>query len=117
MCPCGSELPFTHCCSPYLDNHSPAPDAESLMRSRYSSYVIQDANYLISTWHPDCQAENWRTEIEQSFAGVQWLGLNVLETNPGKHINEAYVEFSACFIEPGKQDRQLIHERSRFFAH
>ncbi|CDH27457.1 conserved hypothetical protein [Xenorhabdus bovienii str. Jollieti] len=114
ICPCGSDSLFVHCCGPYLENHHSAPDAESLMRSRYSAYATKNADYLIATWHPDCQAESWRSEIEQSFASVQWLGLNVIETSEGQHNNEAYVEFSACFIEQGKQDRQLIHERSRF---
>ncbi|CDL80686.1 YchJ family protein [Xenorhabdus szentirmaii] len=114
ICPCGSRLDFAHCCNLYIDNNHPTPNAEALMRSRYSAYVTQNTDYLISSWHPDCQAENFRTEIEQSFIGVQWLGLNILETKQGKHNNEAYVEFSACFLEQGKQDRQLIYERSRF---
>ncbi|MCP9268740.1 YchJ family protein [Xenorhabdus sp. XENO-1] len=114
ICPCGSDSLFVHCCGPYLENHHSAPDAESLMRSRYSAYATKNADYLIATWHPDCQAESWRSEIEQSFTGVQWLGLNVIGTVEGQHNNESYVEFSACFIEQGKQDRQLIHERSRF---
>ncbi|CDH04619.1 conserved hypothetical protein [Xenorhabdus bovienii str. oregonense] len=114
ICPCGSDSLFVHCCGSYLENHHSAPDAESLMRSRYSAYATKNADYLIATWHPDCQAESWRSEIEQSFASVQWLGLNVIDTGEGQHNNEAYVEFSACFIEQGKQDRQLIHERSRF---
>ncbi|PHM28634.1 YchJ family protein [Xenorhabdus budapestensis] len=114
ICHCGSGSPFAYCCGPYIDNHYPAPDAESLMRSRYSAYVTENVDYLITTWHPDCEAETWRSEIEQSFVGVQWLGLNVINTNKGQHNNEAYVEFSACFIEQEKQYRQLIHERSRF---
>ncbi|MBD2800677.1 YchJ family protein [Xenorhabdus sp. M] len=114
ICPCGSRLDFAHCCNLYIDNNHPTPNAEALMRSRYSAYVTQNTDYLISSWHPDCQAENFRAEIEQSFIGVQWLGLNILETKQGKHNNEAYVEFSACFLEQGKQDRQLIYERSRF---
>ncbi|MDE1485300.1 YchJ family protein [Xenorhabdus bovienii] len=114
ICPCGSDSLFVHCCGPYLENHHSAPDAESLMRSRYSAYATKNADYLIATWHPDCQAESWRSEIEQSFACVQWLGLNVIGTVEGQHNNESYVEFSVCFIEQGKQDRQLIHERSRF---
>ncbi|PHM72816.1 YchJ family protein [Xenorhabdus sp. KJ12.1] len=114
ICPCGSSLSFAHCCGPYLDNHRTAPNAESLMRSRYSAYVTKNIDYLIATWHPDCKAETWRSEIEQSFVGVEWLGLNVISADKGLHNDEAYVEFSACFIEQAKQDRQLIHERSRF---
>ncbi|EYU16126.1 YchJ family protein [Photorhabdus aegyptia] len=113
-CPCGSGIDFADCCSPYLQNIKFAPTAESLMRSRYSAYVKHNADYLITSWHPDCQAEKWRLDLEQSFIVTQWLGLNVITTEKGKNDNEAYVEFSACFLDQKSQDKQLIHERSRF---
>ena len=56
-CPCGragtsgKPLAFAKCCGPYLDDfeNSPAPDAESLMRSRYSAFVLGRIDYLQST--------------------------------------------------------------------
>ena len=30
---------------------APAPDAESLMRSRYTAFVRERADYLLATWH------------------------------------------------------------------
>ncbi len=114
LCPCGSGIDFADCCSPYLQNIKFAQTAESLMRSRYSAYVKHNADYLITSWHPDCQAEKWRLDIEQSFIVTQWLGLNVITTEKGENDNEAYVEFSAYFLDQKSQDKQLIHERSRF---
>jgi SEC-C motif-containing protein len=61
LCPCGrtsanlakpaklQPLPFAACCGPYLNDN--IPDAESLMRSRYSAFVLERANYLLATWH------------------------------------------------------------------
>jgi SEC-C motif-containing protein len=59
-CPCGRKdargrpLAFARCCGPYLADieDRPAPDAESLMRSRYSAFVLQDADYLLATGIP-----------------------------------------------------------------
>jgi SEC-C motif-containing protein len=35
------------------------------MRSRYSAFVMKDADYLIKTWHPSCQAQQFRAELEK----------------------------------------------------
>lgn len=57
-CPCGRldarRRPLSHggCCAPYLADWAghPAPDAESLMRSRYSAFVLLREDYLRATW-------------------------------------------------------------------
>uniref|UniRef100_UPI00286B9F96 YchJ family metal-binding protein n=1 Tax=Polaromonas sp. TaxID=1869339 RepID=UPI00286B9F96 len=54
-CPCGrlgalkKPLAFPACCGRYLDDFAgtPAPDAESLMRSRYSAFVLGRSDYLL----------------------------------------------------------------------
>ena len=38
-CPCGSDRPLGDCCGVFHAG-TPAPDAERLMRSRYSAYVL-----------------------------------------------------------------------------
>lgn len=58
-CPCGQHdakgrsLASDACCGRYLDHFDdcPAPDAQALMRSRYSAFVREDAAYLLATWH------------------------------------------------------------------
>ena len=59
-CPCGRQswqqpLPYAQCCGRYLDHFAttPAPDAESLMRSRYTAFVRERADYLLATWQAD----------------------------------------------------------------
>ncbi|MEQ1659918.1 MAG: YchJ family metal-binding protein, partial [Hylemonella sp.] len=58
-CPCGRRdtadrvLSHARCCGLYLADVAvrPAPDAEALMRSRYSAFVLERADYLLATWH------------------------------------------------------------------
>ncbi|ENU1225667.1 YchJ family protein [Providencia rettgeri] len=113
-CCCGNEAQFVQCCAPFLQGKSIPQTPEQLMCSRYSAYVQQNADYLIKTWHPDCQAQEWYQEITNSFSMTHWLGLRVISSSYAKKSNEAYVEFSACFIDEKADHKQLIHERSRF---
>ena len=82
------------------------------MRSRYTAFVIKNADYLIKTWHPSCDAADFRQEIEAGFANTVWLGLTVFEAAPGRDANEGYVSFVARFSEQNKPG--AIIERSRF---
>jgi SEC-C motif-containing protein len=50
-CPCGSGRVLDECCGRYHAGEA-APDAEALMRSRYSAYVLGLEDYLRATWHP-----------------------------------------------------------------
>ncbi|HEY1231060.1 MAG TPA: YchJ family metal-binding protein [Ramlibacter sp.] len=110
-CPCGRvdargrPLPFQRCCGPFLAG-APAPDAESLMRSRYSAFVLEDAAYLLATWHPST-----RPPAIEFEPGLKWLGLEVREHRP-TDATHAEVEFVARSRVAGRGHR--LHERSRF---
>jgi SEC-C motif-containing protein len=110
-CPCGrtsakgQALSLGACCGPYHAGQS-APDAESLMRSRYSAFVRGDVPYLLATWHTSQRPADLTLED-----GAKWLGLQIKQhrtTGP----DSAEVEFVARFRVSGKAIRQ--HERSRF---
>lgn len=79
LCPCGSAVEYSLCCHPYVSGEKVAPDPEHLMRSRYCAFVMQDADYLIKTWHPSCGAAALRAELIAGFAHTEWLGLTVFE--------------------------------------
>lgn len=107
-CPCGrggssGPLAFRACCGGYLAaTDRAAPDAESLMRSRYSAYVRRDTQYLLATWHPATRPD--RLDLDDD---VTWLGLEIREAG------ERHVEFAATYRGPdGRVGR--LHERSRF---
>ena len=93
------------CCGPYHAGQA-APDAESLMRSRYSAFVLGDVPYLLATWHPSHRPAELRME-----AGAKWLGLEIKQHRL-TCADSAVVEFVARFRLGGKATRQ--HERSRF---
>ena len=114
-CPCGKLddarrlLAYAHCCGRLLDDFAgtPAPDAESLMRSRYSAFVLERADYLLATWHIS------RRPLTIEFdTGVKWLGLEVRQH---RQLDEtdAEVEFVARQKSAGLAAVRL-HERSRF---
>ena len=113
-CPCGrldarsKPLSFARCCGRSLADfaQAPAPDAESLMRSRYCAFVLEDAGYLLATWHPSTRPPQVGFE-----PGVKWLGLDVREHRV-LDATHAEVEFVARSRLAGRAQR--LHERSRF---
>jgi SEC-C motif-containing protein len=113
-CPCGRvdakkrAVAYVDCCGRFVDhfNTTPAPDAEHLMRSRYSAFVREQANYLLATWHSSTRPASLDFE-----AGAKWLGLEVRQhqvTGP----DTAEVAFVARYRVQGQAVR--LHERSRF---
>lgn len=99
-------LPFSVCCGPYLDENIPAPDAEALMRSRYSAFVLERVDYLLATWHAST-----RPATLDFALGAKWLGLDV-RSYQVLDADHAEVEFVARLREAGRATR--LHERSRF---
>jgi SEC-C motif domain protein len=113
-CPCGRAgakgrpLPYDACCGRYLEHFDsvPAPDAESLMRSRYTAFVRREAAYLLATWH-----ESTRVAQVEFDPAAKWLGREVRS----QRLLDAWhaeVEFVARHRSAGRGVR--LHERSRF---
>ena len=111
-CPCCSGEQYSLCCAPYIDGTQIPATAERLMRSRYTAYVQQNAAYLVATWHPSQQRPELLQALTESFAGSEWLGLNVTRCFAGLHENEAFVTFFARYRE--KAQLHHLHECSRF---
>jgi len=103
-------LRYGDCCGRYLESDTPAPDAESLMRSRYSAFVLERAPYLLATWH----ASHRPSSIEFDTC-VKWLGLEVRSyaAASADYPDEAFVEFVAR-NKPAGGSAVRLHERSRF---
>lgn len=111
LCPCGSGLDYSLCCQPYLRGERVAERASQLMRSRYTAFVVHDVDWLISSWHPSCQAAQMRESIVAGFANTHWLGLTIFDEVPEK-CGESFVSFVARYEENGVPG--AIIERSRF---
>lgn len=111
-CPCGRTdhkkrpVSYDECCGRYVEHANAAPDAERLMRSRYSAFVNKRADYLLSTWHSSTRPASLDLD-----AGTQWLGLEVRE-HQVTGADTAEVEFVARYRVQGRAVR--MHERSRF---
>jgi SEC-C motif-containing protein len=106
-CPCGSGRTLEQCCGRYHAGEA-APDADSLMRSRYSAYVLGLEDYLRTTWHPDtCPVALGLNATPRP----QWLGLTVKAHAP-QDVTHATVEFVARYKLNGRAFK--LHETSRF---
>jgi len=115
-CPCGrtgdargKPLAWGACCGRYVEHfdRQPAPDAESLMRSRYCAFVLERADYLLATWHP-----SRRPDTLDFDAGARWLGLTV-KSHRVVDATHAQVEFVARVRDAGGRATRLA-EHSRF---
>lgn len=118
-CPCGGvfshEPPrqasrsYAQCCGRYIDGDplGVAPDAEALMRSRYTAFVRNRSDHLRATWHPSHRPAELALD-----ADVKWLGLEVRD-HKASDDSHAEVEFVARMRSTNGQASRL-HERSRF---
>jgi SEC-C motif domain protein len=107
-CPCGSTRLYRECCGLWHAGAA-APDAQSLMRSRYCAYVLSDERYLLATWHPSTRPGSIPFSKNQ-----KWLGLDVINARITGGAS-AEVEFIArSRVSNAAAVRQ--HERSRFIC-
>lgn len=108
-CPCGRPLAYTACCGLYHAGAN-APDAEALMRSRYSAYVKQLPDYLLASWHPSTRPQELSLD-EAPGQRTRWLGLTIhahTTTDP----DHAQVNFTARYkVGGGSAVKMLEHSR------
>lgn len=96
-CPCGTGTSYDACCAPLLANREQAATPEQLMRSRYTAYVLGDADHLFRTWHPRTRPDDTTPDPT-----TRWTGLEIVAAEGDT------VEFVA------RWDGGQLHERSRF---
>jgi SEC-C motif domain protein len=108
-CDCGLPRPYEDCCGRWHGGprHLQAPDAEALMRSRYTAYVRGLRDYLLATWHPSTRPAT----MEPDPRGLRWLGLEV-KRHAAQDADHATVAFVARSKLAGRAHR--LQETSRF---
>ncbi|WP_407315579.1 YchJ family protein [Pseudomonas sp. nanlin1] len=112
ICPCASGNLLATCCGHYHEGH-PAPDAQALMRSRYSAYVLGLIDYLVATTLPAQQADLDVPGISQWSANSTWLGLEVESAEVfGGKPEHAFVTFKARWHDSAGE--HCHRERSSF---
>ncbi|MGO4761481.1 YchJ family metal-binding protein [Cupriavidus sp. 2KB_3] len=104
-CPCG-HAEYAACCGRFHRGEALPPNAEALMRSRYSAYVKGLVDWLRQTWHATTCPDDLAPERE-----TRWLGLTV-KAHAQQDDTHAIVEFVARYKVGGRAWR--LHERSRF---
>ncbi|WP_344498748.1 YchJ family protein [Streptomyces enissocaesilis] len=109
--PCGLPAAYGACCGRLHSAAAAAPIAELLMRSRYSAFAVQDAAYLLRSWHPDTRPRTLDLD-----ADMRWQGLDILATTEGSAFHTTgTVTFRAHYTHEGEPGE--LHEQSRFARH
>ncbi len=93
-CPCCSGAQYAQCCQVFHQGKA-APTPEALMRSRYSAFALELADYLKHTWHPQTRPQTLTLEPD-----TQWLKLDVLTSSD--NAEQGKVSFVATFQEQGE---------------
>lgn len=107
-CPCESGKSYSVCCQPYHQG-TPTNNAEALMRSRYSAYVLGLEQYLLATWHPNTRPATLNLNKD---VATKWLGLSIKRFEDTSNTT-AIVEFIARY-KTGGQKAERLHEVSQF---
>ncbi len=107
FCFCGSAIPFQDCCGKYITGIEKAPTALALMKSRYSAYATQQADYLLNSTHISQRKYYSEAEILHWATVNEWQKLEIISST------ENTVEFKAYFLDENKV-LQIHHEFSSF---
>jgi SEC-C motif domain protein len=112
-CHCGANFTFEQCCQPYLSGVKQPPTAESLMRSRYSAFVVEDINYIKDTMTGE-MLKNFSYDQTLAYAqSVTWQRLNVIASSADDPAaTTAWVEFEVYYILNGIE--KCLYEYSSF---
>lgn len=114
LCPCGSGSSYGECCQPIIFGTKDAPTAESLMRARYTSYVVGAIDFIVDT----CTKNGGERDIDRKATedwsrNSDWHGLKILRTEKGgENDTEGVVEFEASYTLRHMKDRH--HETANF---
>ena len=114
LCPCGSRQKYKKCCK-ILHNGANAKTALSLMKSRYTAFVLNDCNYIIKTTHTqNCDytedIEVWKASISHFSTMSDFKKLEILDFI--ETSEESFVTFKATIYQ-NSDDISFI-EKSRF---
>ncbi len=107
VCYCGNMASFESCCEPFIIGVQKARSAEQLMRSRYSAYCTQAANYLVQTTHKSTRQFHKKSDILEWSVSNKWMRLEIIKSA------EFIVEFKAFFTDENNES-SLHHEKSTF---
>ncbi len=108
-----SQKPYETCCKPYHEGSLP-PTALALMRSRFSAYALDKADYIIETTHPDSSEvhspkNEWKRQISLFSKSTRFANLEILAAT--EQGDCATVRFRATLFQ-GSKDVSFTEESS-----
>lgn len=112
-CPCLSKKSFEDCCEPFLDQLEDPKTAEQLMRSRYTAFAKNYADYLVQTHHPKTKHTVSKKDLSNFCKEVEFFKLEVHDKENGlENDTEGFVSFKAYYRY--KLKVEIISEKSYF---
>ena len=121
-CPCrvldSKKLNFDDCCAPFLKGAKKATTAESMMRSRYSAYVVKNIEYIDQTQINEKNEVFNKEEALKWAESSEWQGLEIKRTQKGEANDDTgVVEFIAHYKDKASGTELRHHETSLFQKH
>jgi SEC-C motif-containing protein len=109
FCLCGSGIAYQHCCGPFHTGEKIPATAVTLMRSRYTAYVLRNVVYLQETWDVSLRPN----VIDFSRENINWLRLEITDIKKGEaKDSKGVVAFKAFYSQDGEE--HVMNEISRF---
>lgn len=91
-CYCCSDKTFENCCEPFISGNKNPETCEQLMRSRYTAYAIQKADYLLATTHISERKNYSKSEILDWSTSNYWQKLEIISSLENVVAFKAYYE-------------------------
>jgi SEC-C motif-containing protein len=121
-CPCRildtKKFTLDACCGPFLKGSKKAPTAETMMRSRYSAYVVKNIDYIDQTQLNEKNEVFNKEEALKWAESSEWMGLEIKRTQKGEANDDSgVVEFIAHYKDKTSGTELRHHETSLFQKH
>ena len=100
LCPCCSNISFNDCCKPIIEGSKIAVSPESLMRSRYTAYTLNDIDYIYDTYATDARQQQSKQALRESASNTKWIKLQISASD--SISTPASVTFTAFYLEQDK---------------
>lgn len=119
ICPCRvldqNKSDYQSCCAPFIEGKKKAPTAATLMRARYSAYVVKNMDFIDQT-QVETEHEEFNKEEALKWAeGSDWMGLEIKKTQKGEAADSSgVVEFVAHYKDK-KSGTELHHHETSLF--
>ncbi|MBP9615561.1 MAG: SEC-C domain-containing protein [Aliarcobacter sp.] len=117
-CPCGSLQKYKKCCKVFHDKIKLPKTALELMKSRFTAFSVQNADYIIFTTHKDNpdftnDIKSWKADILDFSQNTNFEKLEILDfSEEDAEDTESFVTFKAT-LKQYNNDISFT-EKSRF---